>query len=92
MTIQDRLENLQIVNAGLQATLTQRNQHIAQLQEQLIEARSISKGSREYRKAYKQGWQDAVEALRSEAYRSARSLGELAKGAWQVFKEGETNE
>lgn len=91
MKIEDRLENLQIVNAGLQTTLTQRNQRIAQLEEQLVEARSVSRGSREYKQAYKKGWQDAVEALRQEAYNSARALGELAKGCWKVFKEGETN-
>lgn len=90
MKIEDKLENLQIVNAGLQTTLTQRNQRIAQLEEQLVEARSVSQGSREYKQAYKKGWQDAVEALRSEAYNSARALGELAKECWEVFKQGET--
>ncbi len=90
MNIEEKLENIQIVNAGLQATLTQRNQRIAQLEEQLKDARSVAVGSKEYKKAYKKGWQDAIGELQEEAYRSARELGRLAKGAWGAFKQAES--
>jgi hypothetical protein len=89
MSNEEKLENLQIVNAGLQATLTQRNQRITQLEEQLREARSISKGSREYKIAYKKGWQEAMIEITNDADTAARALGKLAKSAWSAYKQGE---
>ncbi len=85
---EEKLENLQIVNAGLQATLTQRNQRISQLEEQLKEARSVAAGSREFKKAYKSGWQDAINELHSEVDSTARALGKLSKSAFNVYNEG----
>lgn len=90
MSIEEKLEQIKIVNAGLQATLTQRNLRIAQLEEQLKDARSVSKGTREYKIAYKKGWQEALEAIQSEAHRAARALGVLSKGSWKEYREGET--
>lgn len=89
MSNEEKLENLQIVNAGLQATLTQRNQRIAQLEEQLREARSISKGSREYKIAYKKGWQEAMIEITNEADSSARALGKLVKSALGSYRQAE---
>lgn len=87
MSEQTKLETLQIVNAGLQATLTQRNQRIAQLEEELKDARSVAAGSKEFKKAYKSGWQDALHNIHAEIDSTARALGNLSKSALNAYNE-----
>ena len=82
-------ENLIAHIQGLQATLTQRNATIAQLQDELGIAANGEPQQKALNKAYRNGWQACAMALEAVTRNAALQLGGIRKNALDVYYEGE---
>jgi hypothetical protein len=88
MTNEERnIEALHIHIEGLQATLTKRNQRIAELEAKLNNPDLINNVA--VKKSYKKGWQDAAHAMMSLSMDAAKGLRKVREDAWKVYLEGE---
>ena len=81
MELKDR-ESLVVHIEGLQATLTKRNERIAELEAQ------ISNGTltdREKKKEYKRGWEACASEMINMTNQAAQALGKIRKDAYKIY-------
>lgn len=83
------LEALHIHIAGLQATLTKRNERIAQLEAKVEELKGNPIVGAAQKKAYKQGWKDCAGHLMNTTHEMANKLREVRKDAFKLYLEGD---
>jgi len=83
------IENLHIHIEGLQATLTKRNERIAQLEAKVETLTNNPVAGAAEKKAYKKGWQDAASHLQDTAKTAARALAEINKDAFRIWLDGD---
>lgn len=82
-------ENLIAHIKGLQATLTERNQVIANLQEQLGLAENGEPQQKALAKAYRDGWKACAGRLTRITVDAALALRDINKQAHDIYREGE---
>lgn len=88
MTNQERnLEQLHIHIAGLQATLTKRNEKIAMLEKQIAELRVNPVTSQDLKNAHKRGFTDCANHLDATINEAARQLGKINRASWKIYLE-----
>ena len=88
MTEKD-VERLHIHIAGLEATLTKRNQTIEALRAELNAAGQLARDSKAMKAEYKRGWQDACNQLMNATQSAAHALGVVRKDAFEVYLNAE---
>ena len=84
---EQKIENLYIHIKGLQATLTERNIRIAEMEEDVADPNP--RQERAIKKAYKDGWRACAEELMSETATMANSLLCLRSKAFESLLENE---
>jgi len=84
---EQKIENLYIHIKGLQATLTERNIRIAEMEEDVADPNP--RQERAIKKAYKDGWRACAEELMSETATMANSLLCLRSKAFESLLKNE---
>ena len=74
---------------GLQATLTKRNERIAELEKQLSSEGTSKRQARNIHKAYQKGWIACAGHLMETTRRTALELGKVRKDAFRLYLDGE---
>lgn len=88
MTNEERnLEQLHIHIAGLQATLTKRNEKIAALEKQIAELRVNPVTSKDLQTAHKRGFADCANLMDATLNEAARQFGKINRTAWKLYLE-----
>lgn len=89
MSTEDKTERLHIHIAGLEATLSKRNETIRQLREKLDAAENspLMKQARDV--GYKDGWMACASKLMETTRQTAAQLGTVNRSAWSAYLEGE---
>lgn len=88
MKLEDK-ESLIIHIEGLQATLTKRNERIAQLELQVETLKNNPASSANEKKAYKKGWQDCANHMMESTREMARKLSDIRKEAFGLYLDGD---
>jgi hypothetical protein len=89
MGVEKDVERLHIHIAGLEATLTKRNNRIAELEAALTAEGQLSRESGAIRREYRRGFQDACNRLMSITASAANALGRVRKDAFDVYLSAE---
>jgi len=84
---EQKIENLYIHIKGLQATLTERNKQIAELQDKLANPGIIE--GQQIRQSYKAGWRACAEKLMSETATATNALTLLRSQAFESLLKNE---
>lgn len=82
-------ESLIIHIKGLQQTLTERNERIAQLEKQVSQLKLNPVTEAATRKAYKAGWKACAGQMMEVTRTTARALSEVRKEAWELYLKGD---
>ena len=82
-------ENLLIHIEGLQATLTKRNQKIAELEAKLLDTPMSDEVLRAENRGFKNGWKACASKLMGTAHRAALELREIRADAFDLYLDGE---
>lgn len=88
MSTEEKYENLKIYVIGMETTLAERRNRIADLEEQVKKLKSNPKAAAEEKKAYKKGWQDCASHLINITHECARKLGDVRQEALQAYYRG----
>ena len=84
---EQKIENLYIHIKGLQATLTERNKQIAELQDKMANPGIIE--GQQIRQSYKDGWRACAEGLMSETATATNALTLLRSQAFESLLKNE---
>ena len=84
---EQKIENLYIHIKGLQATLTERNKQIAELQDKLANPGIIE--GQQIRQSYKAGWRACADKLMSETATATNALTLLRSQAFESLLKNE---
>lgn len=86
MNNQERnLEKLHIHIAGLEATLTRRNEKIAALEKQIAELRVNPVTNQDLKTAHRQGWAACANHMDKTVREAALELGKISRTAWALY-------
>lgn len=86
----EKLERLHIHIAGLEATLTRRNETIARLEAVIEELKVNPITDAEQKKAYRDGWQACATLLMEVTRKTAVELGKVSSDAWRLYLKSQT--
>ena len=88
---EQNIERLHIHIAGLEATLTRRNETIAKLELDNKNLKVNPITDAEYKKAYRNGWQACARHLMEVTRKTAVELGKVSSDAWKLYLNAEKN-
>lgn len=89
MSAEDKTERLHIHIAGLEATLTKRNQEIERLRGMLDAEGDSPTVKRARDRGYKEGWKACAGTLMEVTRKTANDLGAVHRSAFEAYLEGD---
>ncbi|KUM31590.1 hypothetical protein AQ436_00170 [Arthrobacter sp. EpRS66] len=86
MSYQSETERLQVVIAGLETTLTRRNEVITRLEERIKNGEGVN-SDKEYKRGYKAGWKDCAGGLMEFTRKANQALEEVNRASFRTWLE-----